>query len=488
MTLRLPLFTKIMGWFFLNLLLVTVVTALVFKVEFGWKPDWVLLGEAGSRIQSASQIILAELNDHPSTEWNAILQRFSDVYHIKFVLFDNDGPQLAGKPVSLPPEISAKLLERGPERPPAGMADGPPPADPPLSFIQNLEHHRLNMSIEQSRSSPHYWLMIRVPLVDHKNQRLIRASMFAMSDSFDGGGFFFDYKPWLWLVLGAVVFSILFWLPVIASLTRSVLQMKKAAAQIAEGRFEVRVSEKRGDEIGALGGAINRMAARLAGFVTGQKRFMGDVAHELCSPIARMQIAVSILEERTAGIEKKYVDSLREDVAEMSNLVNELLSFSRASLNQGQVRLQPVALRAAVEKAVRREAAENPNVQIEIAEDIHVLADQELLMRAACNLLRNAVRYAGESVITISARALDGQVELSVADQGPGVPESEIHKLFDPFYRVDTSRTRETGGVGLGLSIVKTCIETCRGSVSCRNRKPCGFEVLVQLPGAPPRA
>lgn len=482
---RLPLFTKIMGWFFLNLLLVAAVVALVFKAQFGWKPDWMLLGEAGNRIQSTSQIILGELNDHSRTEWNAILKRFGEACHVKFVLFDNDGPQLAGEPVTLPPEITAELLARGPEVPPKNLADGPPPYEPPPSFVQNLEHRRLNVSMARAKNPPHYWLLIRVPLVDIDNQRLIRATMFAVSDTLAGGGFFFDFKPWLWLALGAVVFSILFWLPVIVSITRSVLQMKKAAAQIAEGRFDVRVNEKRGDELGALGGAINRMAMRLAGFVTGQKRFLGDVAHELCSPIARMQIAVSILEERTAGIDKKYVDSLREDVQEMSNLVNELLSFSKAALNQGQVRLQPVSLRSAVEKAVRREAAENPNVQIEIAGDLQVVADPELLLRAVCNLLRNAVRYAGESVITISARPLNGKVELMVADRGPGVPESEIPKLFDLFYRVDTSRTRETGGAGLGLSIVKTCVETCRGTVLCRNRQPAGFEVLVLLPGVP---
>ena len=84
--------------------------------------------------------------------------------------------------------------------------------------------------------------------------------------------------------------------------------------------------------------------------------------------------------------------------------------------------------------------------------------------------------------ITISASALEGEVELIVADSGPGVAESELPKLFDPFYRVDTSRARETGGVGLGLSIVKTCIETCHGAVTCRNREGGGFEVVLRLP------
>jgi two-component system, OmpR family, sensor histidine kinase CpxA len=77
-----------------------------------------------------------------------------------------------------------------------------------------------------------------------------------------------------------------------------------------------------------------------------------------------------------------------------------------------------------------------------------------------------------------------GDVELTVSDQGPGVPEEELPKLFDPFYRVDTSRARETGGAGLGLSIVKTCIESCHGTVICRNRQPSGLEVVMRIPRA----
>jgi two-component system, OmpR family, sensor histidine kinase CpxA len=112
-----------------------------------------------------------------------------------------------------------------------------------------------------------------------------------------------------------------------------------------------------------------------------------------------------------------------------------------------------------------------------------ILVDPELIVRAVSNLLRNAIHYAGSAgPITISTQTRENEIELVVADSGPGVPESELPKLFDPFYRVDTSRTRETGGVGLGLSIVKTCVETCHGSVACRNRKPSGLEVIMRLP------
>lgn len=166
----------------------------------------------------------------------------------------------------------------------------------------------------------------------------------------------------------------------------------------------------------------------------------------------------------------------------MSALVDELLSFSKASLGPASMRLQPVSLRPVVEKAIRREAVPGMEIRLEVSEDIEALGDAELLLRSLSNLLRNAIGYAGHSgPITISAKTLPDRIELLVSDNGPGVPEKEIPKLFDPFYRVDPSRARQTGGVGLGLAIVKTCIETCRGSVTCRNRQPGGFEVIIRL-------
>jgi len=279
-----------------------------------------------------------------------------------------------------------------------------------------------------------------------------------------------------------VLVSVLFWLPLVRGITHSISQMTRATEQIAEGRFESRVATRRRDELGRLGQAINQMASRLSGFMTGQRRFLGDIAHELCSPIARIQMALGILEQRADEKQRAYVDDLREEIQEMSSLVNELLSFSKASLGPTAIKLQPVALRAIVEKAVHRESVDGSQVQLEMANALSVLADPELLLRSLCNLIRNAIRYAGHAgPIIVSARAKDGQVIISVADFGPGVPESSLERLFDPFYRLEPSRDRETGGVGLGLAIVKTCIESCQGTVRCRNLQPTGLEVLITL-------
>ena len=299
------------------------------------------------------------------------------------------------------------------------------------------------------------------------------------------GGLFFDFKPWLAVALGAVLFSALLWAPLVRGITHSIAQMTQTTRQIAEGRFDARTQDGRRDELGLLGQSINRMAARLSGFVTGQKRFLGDVAHELCSPLARIQVALGILEQRADEKQQGYVNDVREEVQHMSSLVNELLSFSRASLGSSTIKLQPLIVRQVVDKAVSRENTEGVQIRLQVADDLCVLAEPELLVRSLSNLLRNAIRYAGHAgPITVSARREDNYVVVTVADCGPGVPEGELAQIFDPFYRLDGSRDANTGGVGLGLAIVKTCIESCRGSVACRNRQPSGLEVDLRLQAA----
>jgi len=121
-------------------------------------------------------------------------------------------------------------------------------------------------------------------------------------------------------------------------------------------------------------------------------------------------------------------------------------------------------------------------MDVQVDETLVVQAEPELLARALGNLLRNAVRYAGAAgPIRLAATVSHGKVLISVEDSGPGVPEDALERIFDPFYRVEASRSRESGGVGLGLAIVRTCVEACGGSVRALNRKPNGLRVEIAL-------
>jgi two-component system, OmpR family, sensor histidine kinase CpxA len=345
-----------------------------------------------------------------------------------------------------------------------------------------------------------YWVLASGRLESPLLGDPMRIVLVARSQTISGGGLIFDPKPWLLLGLGIVLFSLLFWWPLISSITRTIRRMMQTTRQIAAGRFDVRVNLHRRDELGSLSESIDQMAIRLDGLVTGQKRFLGDIAHELCSPLARLQMALGILEQNAPADQAQFVQTASEKAQHISALVAELLSFSKASFGSSAVRLQAVPLREVVEEAVHREKTEAaPEIRLEIPEEMFVSADPELLVRAFSNLIRNAIQHAGASgPITIGAARrnsggaapVDGDerelITVTVADQGPGVPPDELSKIFDAFYRLDASRTRATGGTGLGLAIVKTCIESCCGTVSAHNRQPTGLEVHVTLHTADP--
>jgi two-component system sensor histidine kinase CpxA len=342
-----------------------------------------------------------------------------------------------------------------------------------------------------------YWVVVRLPPAADGPEgpgRFRPLALIGMAESLGQSPLLFDPKPWLLGGLGLLTASALLWWPFVRGLTRALAQMRGATERIARGDFSVRVDDRRGDELGRLGGAINAMTGRLDGFVSGQKRFLGDIAHELCSPLARMEMGLGILEQRTPPDQRDRLVDVRGEVREMSSLVHELLAFSKAGLQESAAVREPVALGPLVDAVVAREAG-GAAVTAAVPGDLGVLAAPSLLSRAVGNVLRNAVHHGGATgPIEITASQASpppgddaaGEVLLTIADHGPGVPAEALPKLFDPFFRVDSARARETGGVGLGLAIVKSCVEACGGSVSARARtddQP-GLVVELRLPAA----
>lgn len=481
MKLKLSLFTRIMLWFFLNLAVIGGVLFALFNLQFRLEPGSPLLGGASERLENIARAITDDIRDKSQEQRETILRQYSRFYRLEFSIYTNDGERLAGAEPSVPAEV----LERIKARPPQGQR--PPPEDIQLGDAPRGDRpppprpRPFPVSTAKTSNPTRYWAIVRIPVYEAGRPDPLRAALTASSDSITGNGIFFDPKPWL--LIATVVFglSILLWFPFVRSLTRTIKQLTQATEKIAEENFDVRVDEHRGDELGRLGKAINHLASRLGGFVTGQKRFLGDISHELNSPLARMQFALSILEERTDPAGQKYIADVQEEVQLMTRLVAELLAYARAGLKTSAIRLSCVRLRPLVEQVVAREAS-GFIVKLEVNEQLEVSVQPELLSRALANVIRNAVRYAAAAgPITISAAQHEDRVRITVADCGAGVPEEELPKLFDPFYRPETDRARETGGAGLGLAIVKTCIEACQGTVSARNLRPTGFEVAIVL-------
>ncbi len=333
---------------------------------------------------------------------------------------------------------------------------------------EDLDLTRLRRSRQGRRGQPPqtYWM----------------ATLLTMSETGGGQGIFAEPLPWITIVLVAIGLSALFWLPMVRNITQPIAEVTAATEMIAEGKFDVRVGTARTDEIGRVGHAVDFMADRLDGFVKGQRRFLGDISHELCSPIARIQVALGILDQRADDQQKKYVQNVQDEVGHMSELVNELLLFSQENVKPKSIELEPVPLRELIDRIAQRECGESASLTISIDEKISVIAHPQRLSLALGNLLRNAMQYASEAgPISITATTDDNRIALKITDCGPGLSEECLPRIFDPFYRPELSRGRDTGGVGLGLAIVKTCVTACNGTVTCQNRKPTGLEFKIVL-------
>lgn len=483
---KFSLFSRIIIWFFLNLLVLGLILFVFFSYSFRFRPNSGFSGFFTSSIESVTRQISNETDDKTRAERDEILKTYSEKYNgVEFFLFDNKGNQLGGRQIELPAPIFEEITrsEEFPpirktdsetvnkqSRPPSPPRDGPPPM-PPTSLYLRTNNPTL------------YWFGARTITFEKDGNEPIRTRLLAVSDSFYGYGLFFNPMPWLILTGIIVLVSLIFWFPFVRNITKSIGQITKASEQIADEKFEVRVSENRSDELGTLGTSINHLAKRLEGFIGGQKRFLGDVSHELNSPLARMQFALSILEDRVDEKNLAYVQDVKEEVELMSKLVGELLTYSKAGMKSPHVELEKIHLRPLIERVAEREKVnKSAEIKISVDDKLEVLAQPELLSRAIGNVVRNAIRYAGNAgEINISATNGNGLVEIKIADQGAGVPSKALEKLFDPFYRVESHRSRETGGTGLGLAIVKTCVEACRGKVFANNLLPNGFEITILL-------
>jgi two-component system sensor histidine kinase CpxA len=519
MRVRFPIPVKLLAGFLANVALIALGFWIVFRSQFGGVSSELMQGIMEPRLQAMAERVSAELRDQPPSRWEGMLRGHSGALGIDFSLFDSEIEYVTGVHSSLPPtlldmvreKLTPHLRRRGegnasrpapPPPPPLGLdplddvfgssggarppprdrdgdRQGPPPMEPSMARYPTVMAH--------TSSPPGYWAVIRVPAVAAERGYL-PALLVVRSDTLTAGGVFLDPKPWLYAGVGVLVVSAFIWVPMALGFTRSIQRLRRTTGRVAEGDFEVAVPDaNRLDELGDLGRSVRQMAERLDGHAKGQKRFLGDIAHELCSPIARMQASLGILQQRAeAGADDKsqrYMEKLEGELQNMSALVNELLSFSRANL-RSEVKLKPVLLAPLVRHTLHREdmSIEAGTAKVEVPEHFVVMADEEMLSRAIGNLVRNAQRYAaGTGPVEIAASRANGHVSITVSDRGPGVAAEALPRLLEPFYRPDMARSRDSGGVGLGLAIVKSCTEACGGKVEIANRQGGGLSVTLNL-------
>jgi signal transduction histidine kinase len=262
--------------------------------------------------------------------------------------------------------------------------------------------------------------------------------------------------------------------PVVRRVTRRLEALKQGVETFGAGQLAHRVEVSGRDEVAAVAASFNDAAGRVEALVRSHQSLLANASHELRSPLARMKMAVSMLDEAPVPQRERLKREIEKNVAELDALVEEVLLASRLDAAQTPLVDEPVDLLAlAAEEGARVDAVvEGPAIV--------VTGDERLLRRALRNLLENARRYGGSEVSVQLART-GRRAEVRVCDRGPGVPEALRERIFEPFYRLP-GHAEQAGGVGLGLSLVKQIAERHGGSVRCEAREGGGTCFALALP------
>lgn len=287
------------------------------------------------------------------------------------------------------------------------------------------------------------------------------------------------------LVISAALCAMFTW-----TLVKPIRSLQKSAKKVAQGDLSQQedIASVRGDELGDLGKGFNQMTKRLSDLIDGQKRLVADISHELRSPLARLQLAIGIAHNNQDTIPDNIIKQLQrieKEATQIDHMIEQVLKLSRLEANVPVDDLQQVDLASVLEPVCNdcRFEAQNLGKDLDVQDipQLRLSCYPQLLASAVRNLLNNGLKYSSTKV-EMSFEQQTAKLVIRVKDDGAGVDSADLTKMFEPFYRLSTSRTRETGGVGLGLAIVKQAILLHGGDIKAQNCVNNGFEVVVTIP------
>ncbi|MFO0588565.1 MAG: HAMP domain-containing sensor histidine kinase [Polyangiaceae bacterium] len=303
-------------------------------------------------------------------------------------------------------------------------------------------------------------------------------------------------------VLAIVVIGITSWITA-RTLVKPLERLSKVAGELGQGNLHARAAMNRADELGEVGRAFDEMAARIEMLLRSEKEMLANVSHELRTPLARIRVALDLASEGDADVARESLGEIAEDLAELERLVDDVLMAARFSLREGtpgapttpQVRAERLDVGALLKKSVQKFRSAHPErpVHTELPAQLpSISADPVLLRRVVDNLLDNAHKYTEERErpIDLGAESHDGTVAIWVRDQGMGIAPEDLPRVFEPFFRTDRSRTRATGGLGLGLALARRIVTAHGGTLRLESSLGSGtnarIEVPVLAPSVPP--
>ena len=377
-----------------------------------------------------------------------------------------------GPPPPRPP--GGPVLLEGPMRAPEGGEPGPPPGPPPGPFGVMLQGPREGPPLRPPPPPPPLqgWavLDLRPPMP----------------------------PPWqLAAVAGLVLATLGISSALLArSISRPLGTLSTAATRLGAGDLDARAALERGDELGEVGRAFDGMADRVVALLRSEKALLAGVSHELRTPLARIRVALEIADEGDVATARASLADITDDLGELERLVDELLTAARLELGQsvpGAPVLRPTTVEAAalVATAAERFLAVHPEHRLDAATAESAgrfEADPGLVARVLNNLLDNAAKYSAPSAgwVRLGVEGSAGEVTFTVEDHGAGIAPEDLPHVFTPFFRADPSRSRKTGGFGLGLSLARSIAEAHGGRLELTSEPGRGTRATLVLPRSGP--
>jgi two-component system, OmpR family, sensor histidine kinase CpxA len=448
------LYLKIFIWFWVAMIIINVATFAIFALTRPTpvRRSWRDLTQVGPNAQRAAEVY----EQSGPAALTAALQSTEKSSGVSATFFDENGQELSGR--TAPPGTS-ELIARATES-------------------REIEFNFAGRDTIVAR-----------PVVSSKGQRYTYVAHIPRPPFQQG------LQPLLFRLLVILVIGGVFCLWLSRYLTTPLLKLRRTTNELAEGNLGARVADKltkRRDEVGQLGRDFNVMAQRLESMVKAQQRLLGDISHELRSPLARLGVALGLARQRSGADANGALDRIERESDNLNEMISQLLELTRLESGTDPRKRTEVDLAALVrdvaEDADYEARSVNRSVRILSSDNCSINGVEELLRSAVENVVRNAVRFTPEgTAVEVALKRQNGSGDhfavISVRDRGKGVPEEALEKIFRPFYRTEDARDRQSGGgAGLGLAITERAVRMHGGSVAASNAANGGLSVEMRLP------
>jgi signal transduction histidine kinase len=319
-------------------------------------------------------------------------------------------------------------------------------------------------------------------------RRFFESETFVVVNNSDGSKFIFSgnfqqfggSQPWkiIPLLAGIMIILLLAYI-MIRLLLQPIKALDVGVKQVAHGNLDYRIETTRKDELGNLTRSYNEMTQKIKEMLHARDHLLRNVSHELRSPLTRMRVALEFLKP------KKTVASLSADIRDMEYLIQEILETEKLKNDFGKIALEIHDIVELVRSFTETCKKRKPGLKLmHIPQKIMVNVDIERIKLVLKNVIENAFKYSDKNSHAVEVNIESGNrvVQIIISDDGIGIPSEEIPYVFEPFYRIDRSRSKKIGGYGLGLSICKTIIQAHGGTISITNNRPRGVTVIIELP------